>query len=146
MLARFEVRKNGDLAAGGHALRRCDLVGVFERDALRRNEFFEPIQAILRIAFCGGELRERVAFGLAHVEDMRRAEPEEARMFVFSQFRLGLLLAHHRGENDDALLALADITPERPALYRTCGYYKLFPSFLSILIPRPPPPGETNDA
>src|SRR5262249_6040656 len=48
---------------------------------------------------------------------MSGAEPKQPRLFIFGEFHAGLLMADHRRQNDDALLAFADITAQpQPAV------------------------------
>ena len=95
------------------------LAGVLTTFAWSRNhktsrgdESLPPFGELLRIALDGRELRQRVAFGLAHVENIRRSEPEESSLRAFVEFIARLLLADHRSQNDDVLFALADIATE----------------------------------
>ena len=72
----------------------------------------KPVVMVPRIALDGGELRKRLAVGLAHVKNVCGAKSKQARLGVFGEVVVGPLAPNHRRKNDNALLALADETAE----------------------------------
>ncbi len=69
---------------------------------------FRSFQMIGGITLNAGEFRQRLAVGLADIEDVGGFEADDRLLFVgLRSFRLGVL-EDHRRENEDALLAFAD--------------------------------------
>ena len=122
-----ETRQKSDLTARRHALRGSNRIRVFEDDALLGDESLQPFGELLRITQDGGELRQRVAFGLAHIENIRCSKPEESRVRVLVEFIARLLLTDHGSQNDDALFTLADIAPEFQPSVEPCNLSRVRP-------------------
>src|SRR5580693_9035041 len=76
------------------------------------SELNKPVVIVPRIALDGGELRQRLAVSLAHIENVRGAKSKQARLGVFGEIVVGLLAPDHRRENDNAFLAFTDETAE----------------------------------
>ncbi len=74
ILSRKLAGRQRDLAAFGHAARRSDFAGVFERDALLGDEFRKPLAMFARIALYAADFRQRLAVRLADVEHQNCAE------------------------------------------------------------------------
>src|SRR6202023_3256028 len=70
MVGRRQAGQERDLAARGHASGRSDGGVVFERDVPAGDELDQTLVISFRVAFHRGELRQRLAIGLADIEHM----------------------------------------------------------------------------
>ena len=115
-LGRRLARKKDDLAAVAHAQRGGDALVELKLDALQlmtkstSRSRYSPALAGDAL----GEFGKLRAFGLAHIEDIGGAEPNQNGLILSADVLLGLFVllaanADHGSKNADAVLALLDL-------------------------------------